>query len=452
MIDDPAQLKKLILGKTSIGSEKLDELIEEKKEKYSGLLTDVGALYMIAKELRLEIDLMEQSNLIKIKDLKNGMENIDVLCRALHIGQLKQFEKNNKKGFLCNLLVGDETGETRLSLWHKDAKMIQEKKIERNAVLLLKNAFVSEFRDKLQLSLGYNGRLFVKEDNEWLPKQELLRKLNELVDGLNEVDVIGRIKRIFEEKTFEREKGTGSLKSFILFDDTASIRCVAWNELADALNELKENDLIKIEGAYCKKGLKDVELHLGWKARIIKDPLTKISIPLVSGRKEVEDIMLVDAVDGMAFKKAKAFIVSVDERLFAFQACPKCNKKVVQEEKGFLCGKCGPQVIEPLNKIILALDLDDGSRRMKAKAFGLQAEKLAGLSKEEINESIKADSLNELLPKIMEMLIGKELFFEGNFKKNAFNEELELIIQNTSKPDDKSIALKLIQELEATGG
>lgn len=112
MIDDPEKLKKLILEKASIGSEKLDELVEEKKEKYSGLLTDVGALYMLAKELSLEIDLMEQGSLVKIKDLRKGMENIDVLCRALQVSQLKQFEKNNRKGFLCNILAGDETGRS----------------------------------------------------------------------------------------------------------------------------------------------------------------------------------------------------------------------------------------------------------------------------------------------------------------------------------------------------
>ncbi|MBI5884830.1 hypothetical protein HZB89_01900, partial [archaeon] len=263
MIDNPEVLRQLILGKANIGLEKLDELVAEKKEKYSGLLTDVGALYMVARELKLEIDLLNENSLVKLKGLKKGMENIDVLCRALQISQPKEFKKNEKQGLLCNVLVGDETGEARLTLWHDSARMLQEKKIERNAVFLLKGVFASEFNGKLQLGLGYNGRLIVKEDAEWLPKQDALKELIELKEDLNDVDVIGRIQRIFEEKKFVKADGTGSLKSFILFDDKASVRCVAWNELASALNELKENDLIKIEGAYTKKGLKGIELHLG---------------------------------------------------------------------------------------------------------------------------------------------------------------------------------------------
>lgn len=342
-------------------------------------------------------------------------------------------------------------GEVRLTLWHKDASLIKDKKVERNSVLLLKNAFVSEFKDRLQLSLGYNGRLILKEDVDWLPKQNLLRKLNELNEAMNEVDVIGRIKRIFEEKTFERKDRQGSLKSFILFDDTASIRCVAWNELSDELNELKENDLVKVKGAYCKKGFNGIELHLGWKARILKDPATALQIPLVAGRQELEEIKLVEAVDGMSFKKVKAFIVSVDERLFSFPACPECGKKLSAEEGKFLCNKCG-QIKEPVHKIILAFDLDDGTGRIKAKAFGEKAEKLAVLPKEIVGKKAGENALDDLLPEIRERLIGKELVFEGSFKRNAFKDETELIIQDASKPDDKAIALRLIKELEAKGG
>ena len=91
------------------------KLIEDKKNKFSGLLTDSGAAFMIAKELGIDLNNNSsvQNQEMKLSGLKEGDNNFDVKVRVMHIFQPKHFEKNGKKGVLCNLVVADDTEEMR---------------------------------------------------------------------------------------------------------------------------------------------------------------------------------------------------------------------------------------------------------------------------------------------------------------------------------------------------
>ena len=147
-----------IASESGRADSEIRELVEKKKAKFSGLLTDAGAAFMVAKELDVNIGVesaLAKKN--KIANLREGMSNIDLLVRVLQVFPQKEFEKAGKKGTLCNLVVGDETGEVRLTLWHGDVKKLAEKNVKRGDVLLLKNCFVSSFNQKKQVGLGYGG-------------------------------------------------------------------------------------------------------------------------------------------------------------------------------------------------------------------------------------------------------------------------------------------------------
>ncbi len=257
-----------IIEKTGKPKSEIEALIEEKKKKFEGLLNDSGAAIMVARELEIGLEEKKDS---QIKALEDGMKSVNIKAKIVHAFPPKEFEKNNKKGILQNILVSDESGEIRLTLWNEHAKAFQEQQISRGDEISLSNCFVSSFNEKKQLSLGYGGSMTLAKRKE----KELPQKLSELLAGQNSVDVEGTLDRVFEEKTFNSNGKEGKLLAFTLKDDSMTMRAVAWNDAINEIKKAKQGEQVKIEGAYTKQSLNGVELNLGYSARVIIEPLVK---------------------------------------------------------------------------------------------------------------------------------------------------------------------------------
>jgi hypothetical protein len=54
-LQETKQIIEQVASKSKKTSEEVKQLIEEKKSKFSGLLTDNGAAYMVAKDLGIEV-------------------------------------------------------------------------------------------------------------------------------------------------------------------------------------------------------------------------------------------------------------------------------------------------------------------------------------------------------------------------------------------------------------
>jgi replication factor A1 len=442
LLESKEKIVEIICSKTGKSREEVEELINKKKEKFSGLLTDSGAAFIIAKELNIGLDIEEAiPESIKISQLEEGMNNLNLVVRVLHVFSPKKFEKNGKKGVFVKLLVGDETGETTLTLWHDDVKKFNELKVQRNSVLKLKNCFVSVFNEEKQLSLSKNGsfELVKEKDSGMLPKaKDIAFKIKDLVEGMNEVDVVGRIIRIFPKKSFESNERKGFFTAFELGDDTARIRAVAWNDLAVLLSKMSPGIIVRIEGAYTKKGLQGIELHLGWRARIIDNVPVSFNIPELKDFliKEIKEKNVLELKEKDSNIKLNGKIVSIGFPSPYYLVCPKCNGKVKELSTGFECEKCG-QIKKPLVKAIASIELDDGKGIIRAVCFRETAEKLLGITQKDLEEFLKQER-EKVLEELSNKIVGKNVSLIGNVKKSSFSEELELIVREVEENSENN--------------
>lgn len=404
-------------GKNSI---EIKSMIDEKLGKFSGLLTEEGAALMVARELNIELGFGERTaQPIKVNQLSDGMKNVDVRVNALHVFPPKNFEKNGKKGQLCNLLVGDDSGEIRLTLWHDDVKKIEEKEISRNSVLLLKNCYVSAFNGKAQLSLGYNGSIVLEKKAD----ESNLVKISSLSEDLNNVDLIAKILRIYEINTFKKESGEGKVLNFELADETGKIRATAWNDLAEIVKKTQPESVIKIEGAYTKKGLKALELHLGWKARIMEQPKSKLLLSEKIAKKKISELELGETIE------LEAKVLELLPGKLFYKTCPKCGKKAQHGIEGLLCENCGGIPEAELTPVVSARITDDESEII-ATFFGSQAEQFLEIGSEKLEEKSENQSIEEILTELGKKLENKKITIIGRLKENKYTGEKEIIARN----------------------
>ena len=124
---DINELKEKISKEGKIPLEELNQKIEEKVIELSGLVSEEGAAYIVAKELGL--DLLEKRDLsLKIKNILPGLKAIDVIGKVVSVSEVREFSKNERKGKVQNLMIGDETGSIRLVFWNDMVKLIEKAK------------------------------------------------------------------------------------------------------------------------------------------------------------------------------------------------------------------------------------------------------------------------------------------------------------------------------------
>lgn len=101
-------------------------------------------------------------------------------------------------------------------------------------------------------------------------------QLSEITENMTNIVTLGRIGRIFPTNYFNRKDGSsGVVGSFMLYDDSASLKVVLWDIHAEIMEKeyFQINGLVRIIGGYSKKGLKDyIEIHMGKKGKVILAP------------------------------------------------------------------------------------------------------------------------------------------------------------------------------------
>jgi|Deesub1362A_J573_1020465.scaffolds.fasta_scaffold00051_124 replication factor A1 len=132
-------------------------------------------------------------------------------------------------------------------------------------------------------------------------------KIENIIPGMNSVDIIGRVMRVFEPKEFEKEDGSrGRVCSIILGDDTGTIRTVFWGKDVSLIErgDIEEGKILRIRDGYTKENINgEPELHIGIRTRVIPNPkdVDDKEIPLPEERKKkiadlTEDTSSVDVV------------------------------------------------------------------------------------------------------------------------------------------------------------
>jgi len=134
--------------------------------------------------------------------------------------------------------------------------------------------------------LGERGSVEIlgESESEGYPTiTELATKIMEVanIQKNRRVHVIGRVKEILRESTFEREGSTtGKVARLVLADETGEIPVVVWNEKVDEFKQiLKKGVTLQIVNAKVKKALNGkVEVHV--------DRETFIDVLIAPPRKE----------------------------------------------------------------------------------------------------------------------------------------------------------------------
>lgn len=243
-------------------------------------------------------------------------------------------------------------------------------------------------------------------------------KIKDIMEGMRDVEISGKVQQIYEVRDFHTEKGPGKVGSFTIADETGNSRIVCWHSQTEVIPQLVKDLTIKIVGGYVRSNNGRKEIHLNEKSKVIFNP-KDVSIGEIkqysSSRKNLSDISEND--DSI---EVLATIVQVFDPRF-FEVCPECGKRARPRDDYFYCEEHGK--IKPSYSYVMNILLDDGTETTRTIFFGQQMERLLNRTKEQI--LLFKDNLEKFEETKLDLL-GKTIKVIGRVKKNEMFGRLEI--------------------------
>ncbi|MFH0971911.1 MAG: hypothetical protein V1835_05085 [Candidatus Micrarchaeota archaeon] len=272
-----------IMQKSELSGEEVLHNIKMKQKEFQDLIDENAAAKLIAKELELGIpeeELVTEFNSIADIQFSKPSE-ASLVARIMNINSPKAFETERKKGRVCNIEIADGTGKGLLVLWDEDVRWMEKNSLERDDVLLIKNAQVKTY-NPLELNSTLLTELIPFRPQEFanskhygpLPQQPArITNVKSIREG-EIVDMFARVLQIAEMREFARENKVGKVLNLLISDgEGMQIPLVLWDYNADYANKwLKIGDAIKVENAIVKKAPAGLELQLNWASHLIAEP------------------------------------------------------------------------------------------------------------------------------------------------------------------------------------
>jgi len=147
-------------------------MIREKQDELSGLVSKEGAAYIVGRELGVSL-IKETRTLLKASNLAPGLFSVDFLGRVMSIFEPRTFTREGRQGKVQNILLGDETGSIRMSLWNNETDMVQRLGLQQGMAVEVRGGYTKQDNmGNAELRLG-RGLIKVAEGKELLTAEQI---------------------------------------------------------------------------------------------------------------------------------------------------------------------------------------------------------------------------------------------------------------------------------------
>ncbi|MFW9942133.1 MAG: DUF2240 family protein [Candidatus Thorarchaeota archaeon] len=246
-----------IIESTGLTRKEIQNMVEDKKKELKGLISEEGALFVIARELGVDVkeenkDLMNDIE-IYISDITYNMKNINIIGRIKEIYNANKFNKaDGGTGYVGSFLLHDKTGDIRIVLWDDHVNIFGKDNFQQNELVKIVNGTVrkGKFEDK-EIHIGKFGKVILSpEDVDYKKYPKIKFELTNIKDvslNLKSISLEGKVIQISPIKEFTRKNGElGKVSSLSLLDTTGLIRITFWNDDTAKLKAIKVDDVISI--------------------------------------------------------------------------------------------------------------------------------------------------------------------------------------------------------------
>ncbi len=390
---------------------------------------------------------------LKISEVEADMQALDLAARVRRKLRLHEFKRDDgSSGQVMSVILADETGTVGASFWGGAAGIAKGLSI--GDIVLIRNAYTRSGLAGPEVHVGGAARVEVNPAGVSVGELKPSRiKIGELEAGMDALEVLGRVVDVSKVREFARADGSkGKVATLVIGDETGTTRVSLWDGAAEFANQMKSGDVVRVSNAYSAIGLLgQPELHIGRQGELEVNPFVEEELPqadvlsMAVAPPERLDIAKLQK-EGVRVQ-LRGTIVRVFHRRPLFDVCPLCGRSLGSVDHSLLCEECG-KVVTPEHRAVLSFLLDDGTGGIRAVLFGRIAEKLLGMSTQQVFDAFMGSpDLVELYSRFN--LLGREVILTGVTRYDRYSNQLELRVGEVGIPEPKGEAQALLEKIKA---
>jgi ssDNA-binding replication factor A large subunit len=256
------------------------------------------------------------------------------------------------------------------------------------------------------------------------------------------ISVTGRVVTKYDVRSFNKNGREGKVGSLLFGDDTGVTRVVFWNDQIEVFEQLNAGDVLIVKNPFVKQSYQQdrLELQMNTQSSLVVNPEGVIVADRPGfGQQRPPAIQkyIKDLTDNEDNVEIIATVVQVYDPRF-FDACPRCNRKLIGENQ---CGEHGEVV--PSANFSMSAFLDDGTGNMRATFWKQQALRL---TKKEENAFLVYRDDPTAFEEVKNDLLGEFVKVVGRVKKNDTFDRLELTANVVIMDVDPAKELESLQK------
>jgi ssDNA-binding replication factor A large subunit len=244
-MDAYSNLIEKISKHSQLSVEEIEKKVDSKKSKLSGLISKEGAAQIVAAELGISFE----NEMLKIKELTEGLRRANVIGKITRVFPVKEFSKNGRSGKFASFTLGDETSNVRVVLWDSNhVGLIESGNLNQGSVIEIRGASVK------------NGEIHVSAFSDIKPSDRKFDSVKETVAPTSGnfaeakegafVNVRAFIVQTFEPRFFDSKKNEGEkgvLLNIVLDDGHATMRSVLFGDSIKKLLSVNDDELFSLD-------------------------------------------------------------------------------------------------------------------------------------------------------------------------------------------------------------
>ena len=354
-----------LIKKSGKSREELEKLVSDKVNELSGLVSEEGAIYIIANEMGIRLDTdrpKREINQLKIEEITQPKTPVSLVCKIVKKYDKVSFSTDSgSEGSVQSILAGDETGVIRVVFWNDKTELLDS--VQEGDILKIINAYTRENTnsERIEVHFGQYSDIEVNpqgveiEVKEFVPEEIEFeeKKVTEINEGDKNIKITGVIttfdipryyfgcpecyKKVFQDEgTYkcamhdEVEAMRIPIVNIVVDDGSGSISVVGFRDRAQDLTKLTKEKLLELTEDIDKynefsKSIIGSKVEVG--GNTSQSPLTGENQILVN---QVISINLKD-IDELAKE-----IINEDEKEVSQESDEENKKKKTEKESNFL--------------------------------------------------------------------------------------------------------------------
>ena len=195
---------KKISSTKNISKQEIETKIQEKIIELQDLISKEGAAHIIANELGVNLFEIQNKDL-KINEIIPGLNSVNTIGKVTNIFEIRSFSTSTRAGKVANIIIADETGSLRLTIW--DENLINKiQNLKELDIVSIKNAYSKENNGFKELHLGSKSSLEINPPGISIEEIKISRmekkQIKDLKDNEN-AEILGTIVQLFEPRFYQ---------------------------------------------------------------------------------------------------------------------------------------------------------------------------------------------------------------------------------------------------------